>query len=362
MRYSTDKTRSKRWGALLAVVLAFAMVTAACGDDEASDDNVTLTLPFGESMSFFETMMGDELGYFVDEGLNLEIQTSDGGSLALQQVISGQSDFAFTSPGLVLTAAAEGNQLISLATRLQKNIFSVVVTDDSPIQTTEDLRGGVLGVSDFAGGEMPLVRAALSLAGLTDGDDVEVLAVGDSSPAVLAALQDGTVDAYAADWFVFFGIEQSGTPIREIIPAELANLTAEVLVATPQYVEDHPDVVERMLTAMAKAAYFTTYDRDAALNILRTRIPEEHEDTAVAPDILALFLNLAAIPESGGVQTWGVQSAAAWETWKTVLGDVADTGSINVADILDSSFIDKANDIDFDAVEKDADDRNLSYP
>ena len=218
------------------------------------------------------------------------------------------------------------------------------------------------GVSDFGGGELPLVRAALASAGLNEESDLEMLAVGESAPAIVTAFEDGTINAFGGDWFVFFGIQQSGMEIREIVPPALSDLTAEVLVTTPQYVEDHPDVIERLLTAMAKGAYFTSYDKAAALNFLRDRIPEEHEDPAVAPLILDLFLSLAAIPEVGGNQAWGTQNAASWETWKDVLGDTVDTSGINVSDILDSSFVDEANDIDFDAVEKDADDLNLSYP
>lgn len=367
MRDSSDRRRKRGWGALVAVSLSFMLVAAACGDDDEvaptlSADSVTIMLPFFESMSFFETIMGDELGYFADEGLTVDIVTTEGGSLALQQVISGNADLAFTSPGLVLTAAAEGNVLISLATRIQRNLFSIVVPATSDIMTTEDLEGKVLGVSDFGGGELPLVRAALSLAGLEEGANVDMLAIGDSTPTVLAALQDGTVDAYGSDWFVFFGLEQAGMPIREIVPEQLSTLTAEVLVATPEYVADHPDVISAVLRAMAKAAYFTTYDRSAALNFLRDRIPEEHEDEAVAPLILELFLTLADIPEVDGVQQWGTQFPAAWETWKTVLGDVVDTASLDISSIIDSSFVDAANDIDFKAIEEHADGLNLDYP
>lgn len=50
------------------------------------------------------------------------------------------------------------------------------------------------------------------------------------------------------------------------------------------------------------------------------------------------------------------------ETWKTVLGEVVDTGPIDVSSIIDSSFVDAANDVDFAAIEEHADGLNLDYP
>ncbi|MGH9245264.1 MAG: ABC transporter substrate-binding protein [Acidimicrobiales bacterium] len=364
------RTSGRAARSLLAAIAIVALMTA-CGDDDsgATDQNgeagtqaVTLMLPFSESVSFFSPLLADELGYFEEEGLAVEVSPSDGGSVALQQVVSGNQDLALVSPALILTAVAEGNAVVVPYTDKHRNLFSVVVPVDSEIASPEDLEGRVLGITDFGGGELPLARAMLARAGLEEDVDVELLVVGEGGPAVAAAFEDGTIDAYAASWSDFFPLVVGGLELEEILQPELSELPSEVLVATPDYVGEHADVIEGVSRAMAKASYFTTHDNDAALNLLRERVPQEHEDSEAARAALDLWLGIADVPEVDGEARYGAHDPDTWETLKEVLSETAEVDDVEISAILDDGFIDAANDFDRAEVEAHADELNLSYP
>lgn len=344
-------------------LVAAALTLAACGSDSdgGGDDSapreVTLMLPFQESTSFFSTLLAQELGYFEEEGINVEVSPSDGGSVALQQVVSGNQDLALVSPGLVLTASAEGSDLVVPYTDKHRNLFSIVVPEGSDVTSVEDLQGGVIGITDLGGGELPLTRAAMDNAGLEEDVNVETLVVGEGGPAVLSAFEDGEIDAYAASWSDFFPLVIAGQELTEIIQPDLAELPSEVLVATPEFAADNGELLDGVTRAMAKASYFTTYDEEAALTILRERLPEELQDPETATRALDLWIGIADVPEVDGEPRYGMHDPEAWETLKQVLGEVADVQDVDISTILDDSHIDAANEFDKSAVEAQADEQ-----
>lgn len=354
---------------LAGAAAAAALLLTSCGDDAdgGNDDgdatggdltSVSLMLPFQESTSFYSSLLADELGYFADEGLEVAIEPSGGGSAALQQVVSGNQDLALVSPGLILTATAEGSELVVPYSDKHRNLFSVVVPEDSEIDSIEDLEGGVIGITDFGGGELPLTRAALDEAGLEEGVDVELLVVGEGGPAVISAFDEGSIDAYAASWSDFFPLTIADLEVKEIIQPELAALPSEVLVATKEYAEANGDVIEGVVRALAQASYFATYSADATIAVLSERIPEEMEDEETARRALDLWLSIAAYPEVDGELRFGQHDPEAWERLKTVLTQVADVQDVDVSSVLDDSHLDYANDFDRGDIEADADERS----
>jgi NitT/TauT family transport system substrate-binding protein len=342
-----------------------ALVLACCGgdnrgvngDEDAGAKSVSLILPFQQSTSFYSTLLADELGYFADEGLDVTVEPSGGGSVALQQVIAGNQDLGLVSPGLILTAAAEGNELNVPYTDKHRNLFSIVVPEGSDITSVEDLKGRNIGITDFGGGELPVTRAALDLAGLKEDADVQLLVVGEGGPAVIDALNSGTIDAYAASWSDFFPLTVAGLNLTEILQQELATLPSEVLVTTKEYADANGAVIDGVTRALAKGSYFASYDADATVSVLSKRIPEETADPATAKRALELWLRIADYPKVDGEVRFGQHNPEAWERLKAVLGNVAEVDRVDVSQILDNSHLDAANDFDRAKVEADADER-----
>ena len=85
---------------------------------------------------------------------------------------------------------------------------------DSPIQSVEDLKGKKVGAPDLAGGEMLALRIELERAGLAQGTDVTVEALGYNELGMAEAVQAGRVDALSIYWSTSAIAEHAGIPLR----------------------------------------------------------------------------------------------------------------------------------------------------
>lgn len=353
--------RALRWSTLVAA----AVLAAACGAGQPSGEatDVTLMLPFVKSLSFWSSMLPDELGYYSEENVNVTLEPSGGGTEALQQVIAGNTDMALVAPAVIITSVAEGNEVIVPYTDKHAGLFSIVVPEESDIQAPEDLAGKTVGITDLAGGEVPLVRAILGRAGLTIDEDVTLVAVGEGNPATFSALEEGRIDAYGASWSDFIPLMGLGMELREVSYPELSRLPSEVLVMLPDYYEANRDTVLGVTRSMARASYFVTQDKDSALALMKELVPEEHEDPELARLGLDIWLQVAAYPQENGEYVFGRNDEAAWGQLEQVLTDFADLSSdVDVASILDDALIEESNDFDEEAIQQQIEERDLTYP
>jgi len=163
----------------LSVAVTMALTMAACGtqtgDDgsEAPDgeaDSVRLQLQWAPQAQFAGYFAAQELGYYTDEGLDVEI--IDGGpDVVPQQVGSAEDGPEFTISWVpkVLEAREAESDLVNIAQIFQRSGTLSVTWADSGITEPADFEGKNVGVWDF-GNEFE-VTAAASAAGLEQDVD-----------------------------------------------------------------------------------------------------------------------------------------------------------------------------------------------
>src|SRR5690606_9736013 len=183
----------------IGALLTELMVTTAVGAQDLKP--FRFMFPVDSVNQYHPFYIADHLGYFAEEGLDVEFQSAGGSSGAIQQVLAGNADAALPAPSAFLNAVAQGHDLKWAFSYQYANIFTLAATAKSGIKTIADLKGKKIGVSDLSGGEVPLVRAVLSGAGLNAGVDVQIVPVGDGSALTVEALQSGQVDAYSSNLF-----------------------------------------------------------------------------------------------------------------------------------------------------------------
>jgi NitT/TauT family transport system substrate-binding protein len=344
-----------RFTRLGTVAIALMLVTASCGDDDDTDDasgdgeregtvSLTVATPFPSAAGFFDLYAADSKGYFEEENLDISIEPLDGSGAALQALETGSADVAVSSPGPLMQAVEEGGDLVSMFTGYQDGIFSLVTLADSDVQSIEDLRGTTVGVGALDAGETPVVKSILSEAGLQEGTDYQLLAVGDGGTAS-AALGAGDVSAYGAAFIDVLILEASGFETRDLTPADFELGTDEHYVVTGEMFED-ADVVERFGRALAKGHAFAMANQDEALDIACEAVPEECEDRAFAEEFLAAVAALKELPESAGGQ-WGFTDLDAMEVFAAQLVAQAElTDDPDVAAIFRNDYVEAYNNFD----------------
>ncbi|MZR31604.1 ABC transporter substrate-binding protein [Sneathiella litorea] len=223
------------------------------------------------SLAFIQNYLASELGYFKDEGLDVEIVVTRGGGPDVQAVISGDAAFTVNDGAQVLPAVARGLDLKCIMATLDKNIINVSMvketadrlnlTPESPIeQKLAALKGLKIGVTRPGSLTWQLARFNLLKAGLNPDTDATIVGVG-GGPAVAAALDNKDVDVIYISVPLGERVVNSGNAITLIDNSNgqdpnLPSFMMEGLWATPEYMASNPETCKAMVSALSKASKF----------------------------------------------------------------------------------------------------------
>lgn len=132
-------------------------------------------------------------GFFAEEGLDVELVYTRGGSAALQALNGGAVDYAATSFDAALNAFASGADIVRVATTGRLPLFALAtsVEQADSITSVADLEGRTVGVSALGNADHAFLRYLLGRAGV-DVDSVSFATVGTN---LYDALRLGQLDA-----------------------------------------------------------------------------------------------------------------------------------------------------------------------
>ncbi|QEE62389.1 ABC transporter substrate-binding protein [Salinibacterium sp. dk2585] len=247
----------------LAVVAGVATVAtlAACSpaDNAANADkdgeltSVTIQID-GSAVPYYAPLYeAVEQGYFEAEGLDVEFTYAEASSV-LQNVAAGNVEFGFPNGDSVITAKANGVDVEVVHTTYQQGIGAVLFNEETnPINAPEDLAGKKIAVTDLGSPNYIQLQAMLTDAGLTLAD-VEVVTVG--TGAIVAALQNGEVDAIAFSRLRYFALESAGFPVGQLLADEFLPSFGNVLVSSPSFREENPEAVAGFVAALDKGIQY----------------------------------------------------------------------------------------------------------
>ncbi|HEX7005179.1 MAG TPA: ABC transporter substrate-binding protein [Trueperaceae bacterium] len=132
-------------------------------------------------------------GFFADEGLDVELVYTRGGSAALQALVGGAVEYAATSFDAALQAYSNGAEIRRFATTGRLPLFALATAPDQAqaINEIEDLAGKTVGVSALGNGDHVLMLYLLERAGV-DPSSIRFATLGVN---LYDALRLGQVDA-----------------------------------------------------------------------------------------------------------------------------------------------------------------------
>lgn len=300
------------------------------------------------------------LGFWEDEGLEVEIKSAKGSSLGAQMVITGAADVvhAGTSVGL-MQPVAQGADLVAFYNMIIHNFQMPAVPEDSPIQTLADLKGKKLGVVGLATATIPIVKAVLEDAGLDPENDVTFVEVGYGGQAAAALWMTKQVDALAMYDSVYAAIENVDpeqyklriltSPLSDRISFQTA------LTTTRKTLEEKRDLLVKLARGNAKATIFALENPEAAVRIHWEKYPEQKptnvdEEAALEQSVHALLarinhmrIDTMAVPRD----QWGYMHEVDVTTYLDMLKKLGDVDASVEADALyTNALIDEINNFD----------------
>lgn len=192
-------------------------------------------------------------GYFKEENLDVTLVEPSDPSLPPKLVAAGKSDVAVTyQPNLHIDVAA-GLPLVRISTLIAAPLNSLMVREDSGIQTLADLKGKKIGYS-VAGFEDAQLGAMLADAGLSLAD-VETVNINWSiTPALLTRQVDAVIGAYRN--FEYHQMAMENTPARLFFPEEHGVPTHDELILVVNAARRDDPIWRRLNNALEKASLF----------------------------------------------------------------------------------------------------------
>jgi NitT/TauT family transport system substrate-binding protein len=331
-----------------------AAVTFVSGVAQAQDIEVVYsqTSPTPNVASAPHSSIPAALGFWEDAGLEVQNNSVNGSTLAVQLTNAGTSHFTMASVEPLMVAQEKGGDVIAIYNHTREPIYTVAVPADSDITALEQLKGKRIGVLSLSSGAVPFAKAMLAGAGLDPESDVEYLPIGLGAQAV-QAIQTGQVDALALwDW-AYAQLENAGIEIRHFTSPETDTLLGLMLVGNGEFVREHPDVAVKLAQGIAKASLFTVTNPEAAVRIHWEHYPEskptgipEEQALKEAVHLLESRLPKYAI-EGREVEKFGGFTEAEWnDTREFLYANGVIMEKLDIDEYYTTDLVDQINDFD----------------
>lgn len=344
-----QKRLAGKLSAGLATV-AFAALMLPAGVTEAGAQKlrtINVIMPLPRSANFYPIVAGEALGYFKDEGIEVNLLPSSTTVPYVAFVQNGQAELAMLDAPQTFQAVQAGIKIKVIYEAHQKAPEGIAVSDDSPIKSVVDLKGKTVGlVSDR---DLTTLAVALDTKGIPISD-VKTVVVGDAGPTLANAFRKQTVAAISGATPDWLSLQANGMKIRLITPPEVAETPANSFVVSSDRLDELRKPLEGFFRAYSKGMEVAKIDPKVLSAMLKKAVPEEWPNEEFGQQFVDASVELAysTTKKLGDLQP---------DVWQQVQAPYIKLGELKkelpVNTFLDASIIGPANDFSRDQVKAD---------
>jgi NitT/TauT family transport system substrate-binding protein len=194
-----------------------------------------------------------DAGVFEKHGLDVELIFLDGGSRAMQTMLSGDVPIAQIGGNAPIVARLRGSEVTIIAGVINVLAYSLIVSAD--IKRPEDLKGKSLAVSRFGSNSDYATRKILTKWALRPDRDVAILQIPGGQPTRLAAVQNRQVAGLVAQPPVTNMARRMKLNIIAQ-PEDFGSAYPNTPVAAPiPYLKDKRETARRFMRAFVEGIY-----------------------------------------------------------------------------------------------------------
>lgn len=346
-----------------AFVALFAM--SGMAQQAQALEKIVLGQAATTSLTFGTIFAGMELGYFKDEGIELQIQDFQGASILLTQVANKSITIGYPGPEPLIISHQPGRSAIPAKffyLSLRESIWEYIVREDSPLKSIADLRGKIIGVGSLGNANVPIIRAMLKEQGLKP-NDYSFTGVGIGAPSFHATITKeidvlNTHDTNAAAFYT------TGAKIRELpTPDKYRHLFSNGFIAHVDTLKERPDLFAGFGRAVAKATVFCAVNPGYCVASFYRQRPSLKPAGASDQDVLekgklifAARMKKHMAFDPGEPHVFGSYSAQKWRNLIQALYDGGEisTPNIDASTMYTGDLLAKINDFDVAKIEEAA--------
>lgn len=236
------------------LLLVFSMVLAGCSQDKGGLTKVRLN-EVTHSVFYSPLYVAVNLGFFEEEGIELDFSTGQGADHVMTALLSGHADIGFAGPEASIYVYNQGQEdyAVNFAQLTQRDGSFLVAREPMPDFSWEDTRGySIIGGRP---GGMPLMTLEYVLKnhGVMPGEDVDVLT------HIQFALMGGAFTGGEGDFVTLFEpvateVELQGEGyVVASVGADSGDIPYTAFCASKSYIEENPDIIQSFTDAIYKA-------------------------------------------------------------------------------------------------------------
>ncbi len=247
--------------------------------------------------------LADKLGYFADEGLEVEFVNFKSSPLSVAAMLAGDVQFTLTSYDQALKMYEKGRVLKNLLTTTAKHPWAILARPE--IKTVPELKGKTISAKMPGSGPRAFVSTILIHYGLDPDKDVTFAALPGS--AIIPSYENKAIDATFGSGQIKAELLSRGAKIlvdmndpkqhREILGTD--TYPQKVIVTTEEYIKAHPEVVQHFVNAVLRAMKWEETQDSAKIAELTAPYLLGQQDEAIIADIRKSFSHDGVITPEG---------------------------------------------------------------
>ncbi len=270
------------------VAVAFAMSVAMTLASPASwaqaleKPNVSLAVGGKAGLYYLPLTIAERLGYFKDEGLNVEISDFAGGAKSLEALIGGSVDVVAGAYEHTINMQAKGQHIVAFVLMGRAPAISIGVATEKAanVHGPKDLKGLKMGVSAPGSSTNIALNFYLAQGGLKPSD-VSVIGVG-STAGSLAAMRSGQIDGMSNVDPVMTMLEQK-KEVKILVDTRTPKGTealyggpmpAATLYTHDEFIKKYPRTTQALANAIVRADKWLA--KAGPSDVLKT-VPEAYQ-------------------------------------------------------------------------------------
>ncbi len=326
-------TEAPKPAAALSSSPAAAAVTAVMPAPAAAKPSQTYTVRIAQStpaISFAPLYVARDMGFFEQQGVNLQFTELQSGATAQQALVGGNVDFVDSASSEVAAAAAKGVPLVAVQNTILQTqevcarkdfLEKKGVSSSSPLKDrVAALKGAIISITGPGSASDRGMRWLLQkYGGMDPNTDVQLVQIGGSS-AVLGAIEQNRIQAYLQSPPNCEISAAKGITVVLVNPSEVPefkNYVHEVLYASKDWTAKNKEAATRTATALSMGNNYMLQHPNESIALLKKSfggVPPEIVEQAVKEVILP------RIPKDGKMTE---------EMWKATADVLLESGQVD---------------------------------
>lgn len=337
------------FAALAGGVLASTFVNPVLAQDKF---RIATPNPQGLSLGVAPLFMSLKMGYFKQEGIDVEIINLQGSTIVHTQVAQKQVDVGWDAPIDFRQPDRTALPTKFFYNHMRRWIWEFAVPAESEIRTLTDFKGKQIGVGALNWYHVPVSRAILMEAGL-QANDFQIIAVGLGGTA-FRAVNSGRVDALNLFDSMHDIFASTGKKIRRIpIPEHYFELFSNGYFAHEDTIKERGAVLGAFGRANSKGTVACYANVKACIEAYYEFNPQRRPRSGTPEQNLAnamTILQTRALSflgfKGGEVPLFGQYSRSSWESYINALHaqGVLKIKDIPVEELYTNAFVPVFND------------------